>query len=53
MLLIAGAHVPVKPFREVEGKAGILAPLQNGQTAAKVGVMFGLIVMDKVFVVAH
>jgi hypothetical protein len=53
VLLIAGDHVPVNPLSELVGKAGIFAPLQKGPTAAKVGVMFGLMVMDKVVVVAH
>jgi hypothetical protein len=38
ILLIAGAQVPVIPFVEVVGKAGIAAPGQYGPTAAKVGV---------------
>ena len=50
---MAGAHVPVKPFREVVGNAGIFAPLQYGPTAEKVGVMFGSMVIVKVVVVAH
>ena len=48
VLLIAGAHVPVIPFEEVVGRAGIVAPEQYGPEAANVGVTFGLIVIDKV-----
>jgi hypothetical protein len=40
-------------FVEVVGKAGIEAPLQNGPTAANVGVKFGVIVIVSVVVVAH
>ena len=53
VLLIAGAHVPVMPLIEVPGSAGITAPEQKGPTAAKVGRMFGLMVMVSVAVVAH
>ena len=53
VLLIAGAQVPVMLFVEVVGNAGIEAPLQNGPTAANVGVTFGLMVMVSVAVVAH
>ena len=52
-LLIAGDQVPVKPLSEVVGNAEIFAPLQNGPTAAKVGVTFVLMVMVKVVFVAH
>ena len=50
---MAGVHVPVIPFCEVVGSGGINDPLQYGPTAVNVGVMFGLIVIVKVFVVAH
>jgi hypothetical protein len=40
-------------FCEVVGNGGINDPEQKGPTAAKVGVMFGLMVMVKVLVVAH
>ena len=50
---MAGAQVPEIPFCEFVGNAGIFAPLQKGPTAAKVGVMFGLMVMVNVVVVAH
>ena len=53
MLSIAGAQVPEIAFCEVVGKAGIFAPLQNGPTAAKVGVILVLMVMVKVVFVAH
>ena len=41
--VITGDHVPVIPFVEVVGNAGIEAPEQYGPTDAKVGVTFGLI----------
>ena len=53
VLSIAGAHVPVIPFVEVVGRAAIVAPEQNGPTAANVGVTFGLMVIVRVVVVAH
>jgi len=53
VLLIAGDQVPVIPFVEAVGKAGITSPEQYGPTAAKVGVTFGLIVIVKFCVVAH
>jgi len=45
VLLIAGDQVPVMPFVDVVGKAGIEAPLQYGPAAAKVGVTFGFTVI--------
>ena len=42
-LLMAGDQMPVIPFCEVVGKAGIGVPAQTGATFTKVGVMFGLI----------
>ena len=53
VLLIAGVHVPVMPLVDVVGNAGIEAPLQNGPTAANVGVTFGVIVIVSCVVVAH
>ncbi len=53
MLLIAGVQVPVKPLVDVVGNAGMEAPLQNGPTAANVGVTFGLMVMVSEVVDAH
>ena len=55
VLLIAGDHVPVIAglFVDDVGNALIVAPEQKGPTAAKVGVMFGLIVIGSVVVVAH
>jgi hypothetical protein len=38
---------------EVKGKAGIVFPSHTGPTAVKVGVTFGIIVIAKVWVVAH
>ena len=53
MLLIAGFHVPVMPFVDVVGNAGILAPLQNGPTELKLGVTLGVMVIVNCAVVAH
>ena len=53
VLLIAGLHVPVMPFLDVVGRAGIVAPEQYGPTAANVGVTLGLTVIVNVAVVAH
>ena len=53
VLLIAGFQVPVMPLVDVVGNAGIEAPLQNGPTAANVGVTLGVIVMVSVVEVAH
>jgi len=53
VLLIAGFQVPVMPLVDVVGNAGIVAPLQNGPTAANVGVTFGVMVIVSCVVVAH
>jgi hypothetical protein len=53
VLSIAGLHVPVIPFVEVVGSAGIVAAVQYDPAGVKVGVVCGVIVMDKVVVVAH
>ena len=53
MLLIAGFQVPVIPFVDVVGNAGMEAPLQNGPTAANAGVTFGVMVIVSCVVVAH
>jgi hypothetical protein len=53
VLVNAGDHVPVIPFKEVVGKAGITVPVQYGPTAVKVGVILELIFIVKVVVVAH
>ena len=50
---MAGLHVPLMPLVEVVGNAAMVAPLQYGPTAAKVGVTFGLIVIVSCAVVAH
>ena len=52
-MFIAGDQVPVMPFVEVVGNAGIVAPEQYGPTDANVGVIFGSIVIVKVVVVAQ
>ena len=53
MLLIAGLHVPVMPFLDVVGRAGIVAPEQYGPTAANVGVTLGLTVIVPVAFAPH
>ena len=53
MLLIDGSQVPVMPFVDVVGKAGIASPEQYSPTASKVGVTFASMVIVKVVVVAH
>ena len=53
VLLIAGFQVPVIPLVDVVGNAGIEAPLQNGPTAANVGVTFGVIVIVSKTDIAH
>ena len=53
VLFIAGDQVPLMPFVEVVGKAGIVAPEQYGLTGENVGVIFGLTVIVKVVVVAQ
>ena len=52
-MLSAGDHEPLIPLVEVVGKATKVPPEQIGATAAKVGVIFGFTVIDKVVVVAH
>jgi len=53
VLFKAGDHVPLIPLIEVVGKADKVAPEHIGETAAKVGVTFGLTVIVNVVVVAH
>ena len=53
VLSIAGDQVPVMPFVEVVGKAGIASPEQYGPTPSKVGLTFASTVTVKVVVVAH
>ena len=54
LLTIAGVHVPVIPFVDVNGNTGATDPEQIGATAAKVGVTFGVTVISKVVVaMAH
>jgi len=52
-LLIAGLHVPVIPFVEVVGSAGIEAPVQYGPGVANVGVVGWIISIVRVVVEAH
>ena len=53
VLFNAGDQVPVIPFVDVVGKAVNVAPEHIGETELNVGVVFGLTVIVKVFVVAH
>ncbi len=48
VLLIAGAQLPVMPLVDAVGNAGIEAPLQNGPTAANVGVADPFTVIEPV-----
>jgi len=49
----AGDQVPVIPLSDIVGSTGAAVPEQIGAMAAKVGVMFGLIVTSIVAAVAH
>jgi hypothetical protein len=51
-LFIAGAHVPVIPFKEVVGNE-IEPPEQIGVIWVKVGVTIGFIVINNVVELAH
>jgi len=53
VLLIAGLQVPVMPFVEINGKAGITVPAQYGPTAAKVGVSNGSMMIVTLVIAAH
>lgn len=53
VLLIAGDHVPVIPFRELPGSGAILLPAQAGATAAKPGITAAFTVIVKEAVPAH
>ena len=53
VLFIAGLQVPVMPFKDVVGRAGIEAPAQYGPAELKPGVTTGLIVIVSVVVTAH
>ena len=53
VLFNAGLQLPLMPLLEVVGNAASAAPEQIGATAVKVGVTFGLTVIDNVVVVAH
>ena len=50
---MAGLHDPLMPLVETVGNAAMVAPVQYGPTAAKVGVILVPIVMVNVVVVAH
>jgi len=50
---MAGVHVPITPFREVVGRAAIIAPLQKGPTGLNVGVSDGFTVTVTVNVLVH
>ena len=55
LLTVAGLHVPVILFVDVNGKAGTVPPEQIARAVPKlnVGVMFGFTVTVNVVVVAH
>ena len=53
LLTVAGFHVPVIPFSDVNGNTGATASEQIGATEAKVGVTLGVTVTVTVVVVAH
>ena len=53
ILFNAGVHVPEKPLLEVFGNGVMAAPIQTGATAAKIGTIFGLMLIVKGAVVAH
>lgn len=55
MSMDAGLQVPLIPFAEINGSAGIVAPLQADKDTPKSndGVIFGLTVMVNEVVVAH
>lgn len=53
LLFIAGLQVPVIPFVDVVGNAGIEAPEQYGPAELKVGVTLGVIVIVRVVCAAH
>ena len=53
VLFSTGDQVPVIPLVDVVGKAANAVPEQIGATAVKVGVTFGVTVIDNVVVVAH
>ena len=51
--IVAGLHVPLMPFVELNGKAGITVPAQYGPTAAKVGISNGSMMIDSLAIAAH
>jgi hypothetical protein len=53
VLFKAGDHKPEYPLIEVVGSGASVPPAQIGALDAKVGVIFGLTVMDIVVVLAH
>jgi len=53
VLTLAGLHVPVMPLVDVACKVAAELFWQRGPIALKVGVISGLMVMEKVAVVAH
>ena len=53
-VLTAGDHVPVKPFVDVVGKVGAVAPWHTDGTGLNIGVVCAVTVMGNVVVaVAH
>lgn len=53
VLLMAGDHVPVIPFRELPGSGAILLPEQAGATGAKLGMTGAFTVMVNELLTAH
>ena len=49
----AGDQLPITLLSDVEGRAGITAPVHTGPIAAKVGVTLGVIVIVSNTFVAH
>jgi hypothetical protein len=53
LLIIAGLHEPIIPFKEVVCKIGDTLPAHNGKIGANVGVINAFIVTAFVMLVAH
>jgi hypothetical protein len=53
VLIVAGTHVPVIPFVDVEGRTGAVLFWHSGPIAAKVGAIGEFVVISRVAVVAH
>jgi len=53
VLIVAGAHVPVIPFVDVDGKTGGVLFWHSGATAEKAGVTAAFVVIVMASVAAH